>query len=347
MTTKKDFGKTGLKIPPIIFGTSALGNLYKALEFKTKKEIVAECFKYVEAPVVFDSAGKYGAGLALEMMGKIFNELNVSPDDVIISNKLGWKRIPLTTSEPTFEIGVWKDLKYDAVQNISYNGIIECIEQGNDLLGGKYIPQLVSVHDPDEYIAMAYNEKERDKYFSDIIDAYKALENLKNQGKVKSIGIGAKNWKIIRELDAEINLDWVMFANSMTIFKHPPELIAFMDKLNKKGVGIINSAVFHAGFLIGGNYFDYKLIKPDNKENKAIFQWRDEFIKTCTQFGVSPAIACVQFGFTAPGVIAISLNTSNPKRVKDNVESATATIPYEFWITLKNKGLIDKNYPYV
>ena len=65
-----EIGTTGIKIPPIIFGTSALGNLYAALEDKTKLEIVQQAFEHVPAPVVFDSAGKYGAGLALEKLGQ-------------------------------------------------------------------------------------------------------------------------------------------------------------------------------------------------------------------------------------------------------------------------------------
>jgi len=55
---------------------------------------------------VFDSAGKYGAGLALEVLGQCLEELNVPPEKVVISNKLAWKRIPLPEgAEPTFEPG--------------------------------------------------------------------------------------------------------------------------------------------------------------------------------------------------------------------------------------------------
>ena len=34
----------------------------------------------------------------------------------MISDKLGWVRTALQTAKPTLEPGVWKDLKYDAVQ---------------------------------------------------------------------------------------------------------------------------------------------------------------------------------------------------------------------------------------
>jgi D-threo-aldose 1-dehydrogenase len=62
----------------------------------------------------------------------------VKPEDVLISNKLGWYRTSELQNgiEPTFEPGVWRNLKYDAVQKISYKGILECYEQGNQLLNG-------------------------------------------------------------------------------------------------------------------------------------------------------------------------------------------------------------------
>src|SRR4051812_34072743 len=237
-----------LNLPPVIFGTSALGNLFVALSDADKLEIVKECVYHSKGTVVFDSAGKYGAGLALETLGKCLKELNVKPQDVIISNKLGWVRTDLKTEEPTFEPGVWKDLKYDAVQKISYDGIMECYEQGNELLGG-YIPQMVSVHDPDEYMANAQDEQHAQQLYRDILSAYEALSDLKRSGKVKAIGVGAKDWKIIQRIAGDVSLDWVMIANSMTIKNHPQDLLNFINALDRKGIAIINSAVFHSGFL--------------------------------------------------------------------------------------------------
>ena len=342
-----EIGKTGVKIPPIIFGTSALGNLYTALSDETKIEIVQQAFQYVPAPVVFDSAGKYGAGLALEKLGECLDKLNIAPENVIISNKLGWKRTPLLTAEPTFEQGVWMDLKNDATQDISYEGILNCYDQGNELLGGRYFPQLASVHDPDEYLNAATSGKDRDKRFADIVEAYRALADLKKSGKVKAVGVGAKNWKVIEEVSKEVELDWVMFANSMTIMHHPQDLLDFMQSLHQKNISIVNSAVFHAGFLIGGQFFDYRLIQPDTAENKAIFKWREDFFELCKQYAISPAVACVSFATTAPGVVSIALNTSKPSHIKGNVESVTTKVPTAFWSEMKEKGLISKEYPFL
>lgn len=337
-------GKTGLRIPRIVFGTSALGNLYRVHSFNTKLEIVRECIQNVQNPV-FDSAGKYGAGLALETLGKCLQQLKISTDDVLISNKLGWLRTELTAPEPAFEKGVWFGLKNDAVQKISYEGIMQCFEQGNELLGGNYKPQLLSVHDPDEYINKGKDSSEKENHFKDILEAYRALSDLKAQGKTKAVGIGSKDWTIIDKVVDFVELDWVMLANSLTIMNHPPELVAFIEKLFRRGVTIVNSAVFHGGFLTGSSYYDYRLITPESDGMK--FQWREKFYDLCRQHNVIPSVACVNFGMTPPGVAAISLNTSNPGRVKDNIESVLAKVPKAFYSAMVKQGLISKDYPWL
>jgi D-threo-aldose 1-dehydrogenase len=342
---KQRLGNTPLHVPPIIFGTSCLGNLYQQLPYGTKLEIVSEWFKYVKPPVAVDTAGKYGAGLALEIIGKTLRELGAKPEDVTISNKLGWKRVPLKGPEPMFEPGAWVGIDHDAEQAISYEGILECFEQGCELLGGRYAPQILSVHDPDEYLAAARDQNKREQRFEDILGAYEALHELKAAGKAKAIGVGAKDWKVIRELASEVELDWVMFACSLTVYTHPAELLAFMEELNNKNVGIINSAVFNSGFLTGGDYFNYRSQTPDQEPE--LFAWRRRFFTTCRRFGVEPAAACVRFALSTPGIVAVALNTSRPRRIKDNAESITADISPEFWASLRDEKLIADHYTYL
>lgn len=330
-------------LPPVIFGTSGLGNLFEAYDDDLKYTIVRECLRVSNGRAFFDSAGKYGAGLALEVLGKCLRQLQVPPGQVVISNKLGWYRTELRTAAPTFEPGVWKGLQYDAVQKISYKGILECFQQGNELLGG-YIPQMVSVHDPDEYLATAKSKLHEQQLYEDVLGAYKALYNLKQQGKVKAIGVGAKDWKIIRRIAADVPLDWVMIANSMTIRHHPQDLLDFMVQLSREGVNIINAALFHSGFLLGGDYYDYKPVRPGTVEHDALYRWRADFQAVCNTFGITPAAACIQFGLHAPGVTSIALNTMEVKRIRENMLYATTDIAAPVWQTLKAKGLMNVNF---
>src|SRR5437868_3191513 len=56
-TPHRPFGKPGLSIPPVVFGTSCLGNLYAVVPPEKKRAIVAEIIRHCPAPVVLDSAG--------------------------------------------------------------------------------------------------------------------------------------------------------------------------------------------------------------------------------------------------------------------------------------------------
>jgi D-threo-aldose 1-dehydrogenase len=336
--------KTGavlMDFPPVIFGTSSLGNLYQSIPYQTKLSLVSECVANATTIPVFDTAGKYGAGLSLQALGQCLRDLSVQPNEVVISNKLGWFQVPLTAPEPTFEKGIWKDIYHDAIQKISYNGILECFYQGNELLGS-YVPQMVSVHDPDEYLAKAENQAEADKLYNDILEAYKALADLKAAGKVTAIGVASKQWKVIQRIVNDVTLDWVMVANNLTLHSHPKDLIDFIAVLHKKGVSVINSAVFNGGFLIGSDHYNYAPVDITTEQGASLYKWRDGFFALCREFAVQPAEACFSFGFNVPGIKSVALNTTRPEKVKTNIEMVTKAIPFGFWSTMVERGLLKK-----
>ena len=332
------------QLPPVIFGTSGLGNLYEAIPFETKLEIIKQSVLHSHGTPMFDTAGKYGAGLALEVLGKCLKALAVPKEGVIISNKLGWYQTELKTAEPTFEKGIWREMKNDAVQKISYKGILECFEQGNELLGA-YDSQMASIHDPDEYLAAATDSNDDAKRYNDILEAYEALKELKQQGKINSIGVGAKNWRSIERISKDISLDWIMIANSLSVKSHPKELLDFVKQLHDKGTVIINSAVFNGGFLVGRDYYNYVLVDAATAEGKALHNWRNDFFALCKSFNVQPAEACFNFGFNIAGISSVAVSTTQPEKVKSNIEMATKQMPDGFWDAMVAKGLLEnKNF---
>ena len=138
-----------------------------------------------------------------------------------------------------------------------------------------------------------------------------------------------------------------MFANSFTVYSHPDELLEFMDRLHADGVGIINSAVFHGGFLTGGDKFDYMDVDRDSDLGKKIYPWREAFIAICERHGIVPGDACIHFGMSHPAIASIALNTSKPHKMNKNVEILMQEIPAAFWSELKERGLINREYQYL
>lgn len=333
----------GLRLPPVVFGISALGNLYREHPPEAKAAIVAACRSSTDGAPLFDGAGKYGAGLALEELGRALRAQGVAAGDVAISDKLGWRRVPLRGPEPTFEPGAWAGLRHDAVLDISHDGIWRCWEEGRALLGEPYRASLLSVHDPDEHLASAGgNAALRAERLRDILGAYRALEGLRARGDALAIGIGAKDWRVAREISMRVRLDWVMLACSLTVLTHPPELLAWVDSLARRGVAVIDSALFHGGFLTGGDRFDYRALAPTDPATSRLLRWRERFTDTCLRHGVTPAHACVAFARLVPGVASVALSTSDPLRVPELVRHATEAPPAALWRELADAGLIDR-----
>ena len=342
----RELGKTGVIIPPVVFGTTCLGNLFVAMSDEAKHELVKAWFSQMPSPVAIDSAGKYGAGMALEVLSRELQSLEIDPKDVVITNKLAWRRVPLTTPEPTFEPDVWIGLKNDAVQDISYDGILRCHEDGCRMLS-PYRPNLISLHDPDEYLAAANDNDDRSHRKQNLLDAYRALQELRDAGEVQGIGVGAKNWKVIKELNQDCDFDWIMMANSFTILNHPRELIEYLDDLDDRKVGLINSAVMHGGFLSGGNFFDYRPLDKNSAEDLDRLRWREQFTACCRSHQVSPFDAAVAFGNSHPAITSVALSTSRPDRVSGLIDSVSKKIPAAFWKDLVDRRLISNLYPHL
>ena len=100
MIPTRPLGRTKIEVPRVVFGTSTLGNLYAIPSDETKRAVLDAVVTQLGPHAVLDTAGKYGAGLALESIGRGLRELGVAADQVTLSNKLGWYRIPLETDSP-------------------------------------------------------------------------------------------------------------------------------------------------------------------------------------------------------------------------------------------------------
>lgn len=340
MTPSQEHIRRLLEAAKLVFGATSLGNLFREIPDVEKSQIVDSWIESTVAPVIIDSAGKYGAGLSLEVIGRELERSRIEGRDVYVSNKLGWRRKPLSTPEPTFEPGAWFGLEHDALQDISYDGILRCYEEGNQLLG--HAAEFVSVHDPDEYLAAATDEADKNRRWEDILGAYRALAELRDDGQVMAVGVGSKTWQTIEELSQHIELDWAMFANSCTILDHPAELLAFIDHLASRGTAIINSALFHGGFLLGGEFFDYRKLGESPEDLKRL-AWRNKFHAVCERFETKPFDVGVAFGLLIPGVSAVALSSSRAVRTASHVKAVqhATELPGELWLELRSQELVN------
>lgn len=121
-------GIRGLTVPPIVFGTAALGNVPHVIPEQRKLEICGEWFQHVEPPVFVDAAYRHGDGLALEVLGRMLRRLDVEGDEVVVHLTLDADRVA----------DDW--------------------EKSCRLLGSEYRPKMVSICDADESAWRAVGE---------------------------------------------------------------------------------------------------------------------------------------------------------------------------------------------
>lgn len=225
--------------------------------------------------------------------------------------------------------------------DISYDGILACFEEGNELLGN-YSASLVSVHDPDDYLNDAKSNSEQEQRKKDILAAYQCLNDLKSQKQVESIGIGVKNPEIIEYLLANgVHLDWTMIAGVLTPYVHSIYTRTLIETLHSNSIQIINSAVFNSGFLVGEDYYNYVLQDP--QQNFSLYEWRHNFFRICKKHQFFPAHVCVQFSFLFAEVQSVALNACRREHVAMNFKNIYENIPvnHDIWKDLSDEKLID------
>ena len=138
-----------------------------------------------------------------------------------------------------------------------------------------------------------------------------------------------------------------MTANSLTVHRHEAELLDFLASLRERGVAVINSAIFHSGFLLGGDFFDYHRLDEADAADRERIAWREGFRATCLEHDVSLLAACVRFAISPPQVSAIAINSSRPERLSELVAATRTEVPKEFWEALRGRGLINASFTHV
>jgi D-threo-aldose 1-dehydrogenase len=289
LSQRRPLGLTGLNVPPIVFGTTALANVPRVIPEQRKLAICGEWLRNVEPPMLVDVAYDDGDGMSLEVLSRMLRHLDVSASEVVVHLTLG------------------------------SNQLADYWEKSCRLLGDDYRPKLLSVRDADD-------------------GTIRTLSELKASRTVQGVGVATNELREFKLLTPPI--DWVVLSRGFSLIRHADEMLSGMTAITEQKVPIVVRGVFGGGFLIGGNCLDGSVLSSDDQANRRLFAWRTAFAALCHGHGITPAHACIQFALSAPGVVAVELNTSYPDRVAENSESATRKIPDAFWASMKEEGLM-------
>jgi D-threo-aldose 1-dehydrogenase len=126
--------------------------------------------------------------------------------------------------------------------------------------------------------------------------------------------------------------------------RHPIDQLQRLDSLASQQIPIICGGALDGGFLTGGTQINGRAIDLDDPADQSLVTWRKAFTSLCHGYGVRPAHACIQFSLQLPGVVAVSMRTSSPERVRENIEAALNPVPEGLWASMREEGLLAEEF---
>ena len=319
-----------LDLPKIGFGGAPIGGLLNSVDDKEAVETVKIAIK--SGIRYFDTAPFYGFGLSEHRLGEVLRDSR----DVILSSKVGRLLKPGLPEKPA-SYGWPRPLPFHPVFDYGYDAVMRSYEDSLQRLGRDKI-DILFLHDIGSF-THSNSSKER-QYFEDAMaGGYKALDELRQSGDVKAIGIGVNEIDVsLRALDHG-KWDIFLLAGRYTLLEQRSALQELFPKCASKAVKIIVGGPFNSGILVGGKTWNY-----ENAPKEVIDKAR-KIAKVCKSHSVPMPAAALRFPLAHPIVKSVIPGCRNPQEFKQLMEWWNTKIPTELWSDLKNQGLIDQIAP--
>lgn len=272
----RPLGSTGLQFSWLSFGASSLGAEFRAID-------LGEAMRAVRVALdlgmnFIDTSPYYGRGLSECLLGPTLRE--VPRDRYYLGTKLG---------------------RYDAAHfDFSAKRVLESIDVSLHRLGTDHL-DIILCHDI-EFVNMAQIVEE----------TLPALQKIKEQGKVRLIGISGYPMNIFRTILDQAPLDVVLSYNHYTL--QNTMLADLVPYLKSKNVGIMNAAPFSARLLTTGT------LPPWHKATPQVRAICKQAADHCAGKGVDIAQLALQFSIANPVMTTCIVGSANPANVQKWVE---------------------------
>lgn len=331
---KQILGNTGVKIPILGFGGAPLGELFEKVEhrqaFETLKEAYAAGIRY------YDTAPWYGHGLSEHRLGNLLQQKD--RHDFILSSKVGRVYRPFKGDPTLFDGSPWVGgLPFDWHFDYSATGLERSFIDSTMRLGLNRIDLLV-IHDLDA----SYHGKSVSKKLKELESGMEWLKKLKKSEVLRGIGAGINDIEMIPLFLEHFELDFFLVAMPYTLLNQEP-LEEIFPECEKRGIGIIIGSPYASGILATGSCEESKYGYTNASE-----QMRNKvqsIEKICEAHRIPIKAAALQFPLAHPLVSSVIPGSLSAAQVLDNIEMLKCPIPSEFWIELKQAGLLHPEAP--
>lgn len=239
----RTLGRTGIELPVLGFGSTGLGNLYRAQTEAAAMATVEAA--YAAGLRYFDTAPLYGFGLAEHRLGAALRRL---PGEVVLSTKAGWRLFPREGSAGGVSgTSFQRPAPFEPRIDYSYDGVMRSFEDSMQRLGTDRIDILL-LHDCDR---RNHGEGYAERFKEAMAGAYRALLALREQGAVRAIGAGLNEWQACQDFAEAGDFDCFLLAGRFTLLDQS-SLDSFLPLCTERGIGIILGGPYNSGILATG-----------------------------------------------------------------------------------------------
>jgi D-threo-aldose 1-dehydrogenase len=299
MDRGKRIGKTGVIVPSISYGATALSDMPDTYGYSVSVERALDTVRAILAqPDGFiDTSRNYGMGRSEELIGRVVKELGGWPSGRILSTKLDRDM---------------ETLRFDASR------ARRSVEESLKALNVDHI-HILHLHDPE--------------YASDLNDVTKQggalseLVRMKEEGLVDAIGLAAGRVDVMMPIIRDWDLDAVITHNRYTLVNRNADQM--IDLAVSRGMSVLNAAPYASGALAKGSAVHKRYVYQEATDAMLAPIARVE--EVCARHGIPPGAAALQFSLRDPRITSTICGVSRPERIAETLEWAKWPISDAAW----------------
>jgi D-threo-aldose 1-dehydrogenase len=323
-------GSTGVRVTRLGFGAASIGGLYDVVDHAVAMDTIAAA---LEVGVAYlDVAPQYGLGMSERRLGEGLR--GVPRERYVLSTKVGRLirrsgEVPpgvAADASPAQFPGVDPDLRI--MWDLSRDGVRRSLDESRARLGIERL-DIAFIHDPDDHMAMALDR------------AAPALVELREQGALGAIGVGANTVDVLQRFVEQADIDVILLANRYTLLDQSA-LARLLPACLERGIAVVIGGVMNTGLLADprpGATFDYVTASPE------LLDKAQRLAAVCARHGVSLKAAAVRFVLAHPAVVSVLAGVRRRARLEEYATLFATPIPAALWDELRADGLLPREAP--
>jgi aryl-alcohol dehydrogenase-like predicted oxidoreductase len=276
----RKLGKTDLNVSRLSYGASPLGSVFRDI---SEADGIRTVHTAIDMGInLIDVSPYYGLTKAETVLGKALKD--VPRDKYILSTKAG----RYGSDYPDFDFSE-KRIRTSLDESLTRLGV-----DGVDIL---------FLHDIEfGHLEQIFNE------------ALPCLQALKQEGKVRYIGVTGYPLKMFSETIKQADIDCILTYCRYALYDN--SLASIIPSLEEKGVGIINASPTGMGLLTNRGAPEW------HPGNKLLFDACQKAIALCQSQGVDITEVALQYAIDHPAISSTLVGTANPVNIVKNIEWA-------------------------